>query len=34
MVNAGVPEGTAIATANKTGDKAMKKKKPHEKLYS
>ena len=31
MVNAGVPEGEAIATANK---QAGKKKKPHEQLYS
>ena len=27
MVKAGVPEGEAIATANKTGDKAMKRRK-------
>lgn len=27
MVKAGVPEGEAIATANKTGDRAMKKRK-------
>lgn len=26
MVRAGVPEGEAIATANKTGDRMMKKK--------
>jgi uncharacterized protein YdaT len=26
MVKAGVPEGEAIATANKTGDRLMKKK--------
>jgi hypothetical protein len=25
MVKAGVPEGEAIATANKTGDRAMRK---------
>jgi uncharacterized protein YdaT len=28
MVNAGVPEGIAIATANKHGDKLMKKRSP------
>jgi hypothetical protein len=33
MVNEGVPEGEAIATANKTGDREMKKKKRRSPLY-
>ncbi len=33
MVKEGVPEGIAIATANKTGDREMKKHKPMRSLY-
>lgn len=33
MVDKGVPEGIAIATANKTGDRAMGKKKRMRDLY-
>ena len=34
MVKAGVPEGIAIATANKTGDRMMRKKRGMRAIYS